>query len=937
VDNPALGTISASGVLTPLLPGTITVIATSIEYASKKGELTVTILPDEIILESFEIDGSTQVTIGADYPYQIIPTPSDASNLNVNWEVSNSDLASISSTGVLHPLSEGELVITATSIANPSIYNEFSLTIYQPATSIQINGNQVVHLGTPQTYLASLLPSTALEDVIWSVSDQYTASIDQNGLLQPIQSGIVTIFATSVSTPTVVGSLSLHLYALVQNVQIGSQPQDGIVGNNLVLSANVYPNNAIQTLAWTVNDEAYATINPDTGLLHLIKAGAVTVTVTSTDNATKFATKEIVIYDVISDFIINGEDTIRLGSDASYSVSITPISADQRFTWSIDDYTRATISGLGVLHPLQTGTITLQVISTSDQNKTGSLTITIKPAYDDVEGLTVNGPTTVKLGTTAQYSGVISPVTANLNVTWGVDKPTYAQISASGLLTPILRGEIKVIATSVADGSKICEYSVTIDYADIISAVINGPRSFTWGGKEDEEYSITITPANANQSVDWSYDGNTDGEAKGANFMLIPGGIGEITLTATSKADSSLTWSITITVALPLPVSISPTNLPAIIFIGQEIDLTAAITPGLAVQTFTAASDSEKITINGNHLEVLAEGTATILFTSTEAPDVTYSFEVTILNYGGAMLDFIMDFEHQDYSIVREDGAFVIYSSETVFVHHRTDIGLGVNPRIGNFRSSGSGNWNFLTYDLELWERYNYFAYKVLTPYTSVNQVADEKSQFEAGAMFFLLSDGTIRYDNGYLIALLSSSGLHSYQYLIFDLNHPEFFLAAYEGSSEIEYDKYLLGNSPAPEIAALREFTTSPYSDQEVYTIETVDNYFHAIFSDSTFADELMTLINQIETPASFGFTSSHIDLSGTPEQFMDLDWQKVGDYNLKIKDLVTSDYITLFQAQLPVFEIPDHYVIGEFDGITYVVQPFNNALIILQLIPLV
>ncbi|KAA6321948.1 hypothetical protein EZS27_028458, partial [termite gut metagenome] len=321
VDQPTLGTISSTGVLTPLQGGTIKVIATSIEDSSKFGELDVTILTDEIPLESFLIEGENQIVIGSDYSYQINPLPSDATHVDVLWEVDNLEIATVNEEGILHPLAPGNIILTAISSTDSSLFDQFNLTIYAPVASLQINGNPIVHLGTPQAYQASILPITSQSDVIWSVSDEQIATIDQNGLLTPIQPGIINVLAISANYPLIQDSISIQIYELVQNVVLNSHPEIIFIGSSLVLTASVSPSTAIQSLLWTVDHEETATINPTTGLLHPLTDGVITIRATSSDDVTKYATCAITIYEVISSFTINGSDIVRIGTDESYTVS----------------------------------------------------------------------------------------------------------------------------------------------------------------------------------------------------------------------------------------------------------------------------------------------------------------------------------------------------------------------------------------------------------------------------------------------------------------------------------------------------------------------------------------------------------------------------------------------------------------------------------------
>lgn len=59
----------------------------------------------------------------------VIVTPTNATSPQVIWTIDNSNLATISSSGLLTPLRNGTVVVTATNIENPAIFNSKTITI----------------------------------------------------------------------------------------------------------------------------------------------------------------------------------------------------------------------------------------------------------------------------------------------------------------------------------------------------------------------------------------------------------------------------------------------------------------------------------------------------------------------------------------------------------------------------------------------------------------------------------------------------------------------------------------------------------------------------------------------------------------------------------------------------------------------------------------
>lgn len=103
-----------------------------------------------------------------------------------------------------------------------------------------------------------------------------------------------------------------------------------------------------------------------------------------------------------------------------------------------------------------------------------------------VTGITVAGGSTITTaGGTLQLTATVAPTNATVNtVTWSVDKPAVATISASGLLTAVSNGTVVVTATA-ADGSKV---------TGTLSVVVTGQTGI--GSLASQQFSVYPNPAN---------------------------------------------------------------------------------------------------------------------------------------------------------------------------------------------------------------------------------------------------------------------------------------------------------------------------------------------------------------------------------------------------------------------------------------------------------
>lgn len=87
------------------------------------------------------------------------------------------------------------------------------------------------------------------------------------------------------------------------------------------------------------------------------------------------------------------------------------------------------------------------------------------PNYMAPTGVTVSGSAEVSVGAKAQLAAVVAPSGSNPLVTWASADEKIASVDAKGVVTGVAEGSVKITAASVADPTKIGEYSVTVKAA----------------------------------------------------------------------------------------------------------------------------------------------------------------------------------------------------------------------------------------------------------------------------------------------------------------------------------------------------------------------------------------------------------------------------------------------------------------------------------------
>lgn len=171
----------------------------------------------------------------------------------------------------------------------------------------------------------------------------------------------------------------------------------------------------------------------------------------------------------------------------------------------------------------------------------------------EVKGVSIEAQNNeVKVNQTLQLNAKVFPEDADQGVTWKSEDPSIATVSESGLVTGVSEGNATIIATSVKNSEISGSYIVLVEKEE---EVVVEPTGVTIAAEGDatsckvgEEISLsaTVSPQEANQSVEWSTSDETvasvnRGKVKGVKA-------GTVIITATAKGYDSVYSTIEITI-----------------------------------------------------------------------------------------------------------------------------------------------------------------------------------------------------------------------------------------------------------------------------------------------------------------------------------------------------------------------------------------------------
>lgn len=323
ISNPDIATINQEGKLTIISIGQVIITATSAIDSAVIGNLSLTITlpaPASVIVTG---DSSVEANQTLQLSANVLPVEAVQTIL---WSSNNTEIATVDENGLVTAIKAGTVTIIATSIKS-SIYIQKIITVTAPSPeSLVVSGPGAAIRGLYYECKAIVTPSAAIQNVVWSSSDEAIATIDENGVLTLVNEGTVTITATSTILASVTGTLEI-IVAVVNAVEVEiDDPALILLFTVVPLNYTVYPEGAKDDFVWSSSDESVATISQE-GVVTPLTQGDVTFTLTSdSDSVVKFDCQtqvfipEFFVDQSLQDYTL-GQEVVFKGVTYSYGTT----------------------------------------------------------------------------------------------------------------------------------------------------------------------------------------------------------------------------------------------------------------------------------------------------------------------------------------------------------------------------------------------------------------------------------------------------------------------------------------------------------------------------------------------------------------------------------------------------------------------------------------
>lgn len=654
--------------LSALKHGSVYITAKSVD-GGKEGKCKVVVTSKVDGVEIFEGDvrvtsTSKTVPVGASCTLRAVVRPDTVTDKSVIWESSDPKVATVTKDGVVSILSDGNAVITATSVLGGASAG-VTFIACPVISDIKLSKSEVSLSKDSRVKLdATAVPDNAYDKgMIWSSSDDSVATVDQEGNVYAVGSGKANIIVKSTAVTAVQTLCKVTVNTPVKSVDISSDVASIAVGENMTLTATVLPEDADNpNVKWVSSDDSIVTVS-NQGQIRGIAPGNAVVTVYSEENhdiRSECAVNVIKEKKPVTSITFNVKSQ-QMNVNSTCQIVATVLPDDATFktlTWTSSDESVATVDDNGLVSAKAEGSTIIVARANDGSGKSASCSITVvDPSNIKITSLTFSPVESqyLELGHTLTIIPVIVPENAtNKTLTWNSSDEKIATVDNQGVVTPVAKGNVTISARTTDRSDKSASLTITVvdQYVPVngVSIYYNGKECYktTMGESETRQFDAVLNPSDAtNQNVVWSKNGGAwgtiapEGKACKVTAGVVPEGSEYklIVLTVTSE-EGEKAFNCEIRVERIQLESISFAKSDVSVQKGKKIQLEVNYLPANASPSYKElywsygeGADKSVATVDTKGLVTgLKAGTCTFVATSKKDPEISAQCTVTVVN-----------------------------------------------------------------------------------------------------------------------------------------------------------------------------------------------------------------------------------------------------------------------------------------------------------------
>ena len=516
-----IAAVSNNGIVTPVSPGTATIVCRSKSNANVTATCEVTV---KQYVESVTVSTNiASIVEGETLQAFFNVGPANATDKTLHWTSSNENVATVDNNGRITGVGGGTVWITATAVDGSGAHDSLKLTVVAAPTqppsspvSILLDHDAMTVYTADKTARINATVTPTDSAVVWASSNEDVATIDNTGLISIGNRGTTILTARVASDPQKYASCTLQVIQSVESI-ILSGPSQVEVGDSISLSAEVLPEYAEnKALSWSSSDESKATVDQN-GIVYGIMNSVVEITATALDGSQVHAEKNVKIGSgpILVESITLDQTNITGYTNQKDGIILTPTvlpkyADDLSVNWSSSNEQVATINQNGKIIFKSPGITTITCRSISNSSVTATCEVTVKQYVEQI--VLVSNKYSLMPGDNAQLSATVYPENASdQSLTWSSSDPAIATVDQNGTVTAISAGTVVIGATAKDGSGAVASQTLLVEKELQLEVSVANNTVYTQGNADCDIAFVSLTStsaqrmAQAGYSLEWSF------------------------------------------------------------------------------------------------------------------------------------------------------------------------------------------------------------------------------------------------------------------------------------------------------------------------------------------------------------------------------------------------------------------------------------------------
>ena len=526
-------TVDASGLVTALDAGEVTVTVTTYNGKKRSGVITIMPAPEQIALSA------EALTIGALDSAALDYSLNEGAAGAVSFSSSDEAIATVDADGKIHALTEGSATITATTYNGISA--DCALTVV-PAPTYIVLPYATLNIGLgDRIQLEPEIDPGCVSAYRYSSSNTRYATVSEAGVITAKSVGSVTVtiktynglsFKLKVNVKKAPSSLKLSPTSLMLGVGESAQLGHSITSGTAT------------TLRYLSSDADIAAVT-ESGIVTGLAEGEAIITATTHNGKT--ATCSAIVVPAPESISVSAAELLGVGQTTQLDAALLPESAHSTLRYEVISGDAVTVDDSGRILAVQAGSATVRV-STHVDGVYADHTILVKPAPEsisfDADSYVVN------IDETLQLSPILTPADCHTELSYSIARAGFFTIDEDGLVTPIMRGSTTVtVKTHNGLSATITIQVVDPYFPESIKFAVAPPGYLELGMTYQPE--VLVYPETALADLVWVSSNPEIISVDAETGFVTALSYGSATITATSTRNPALFLSFKLVVLSP--------------------------------------------------------------------------------------------------------------------------------------------------------------------------------------------------------------------------------------------------------------------------------------------------------------------------------------------------------------------------------------------------